>query len=62
MNLVALQKRADDETFDRDPEQSFTIPARYYLDEGILEREKEAIFYRSWYYAGHQSQLAEPGR
>ena len=61
MNLVALQKRADDETFDRDPEQSFTIPARYYLDEGILEREKEAIFYRSWYYAGHQSQLAEPG-
>jgi hypothetical protein len=61
MNVVALQKRADDSPFDRDAEQSFTIPARYYLDADILQREKEAIFYRNWWYAGHQSQLSEPG-
>ena len=61
MTPVALQKRADDEAFLTDPELSFTIPARYYLDRDILEREKEAIFYRHWFYAGHVSQLAEPG-
>mgnify|MGYP001827468219 CR=1 FL=1 len=61
MNVAALKKRADDQAFDRDPEQSFTIPARYYLDEEILAQEKEAIFYRTWFYAGHQSQLAEAG-
>ena len=61
MNVVALQKRTDDAPFDRDPERSFTIPARYYLDADILQQEKEAIFYRNWWYAGHQSQLAEAG-
>ena len=61
MDVTALRRRADDEPFDRDPEQSFTIPARYYLDEDILEQEKESIFYRNWFYAGHQSQLTEPG-
>ena len=61
MDVTALRRRADDEPFDRDPEQSFTIPARYYLDQDILEQEKESIFYRNWFYAGHQSQLTEPG-
>jgi choline monooxygenase len=61
MLVTALQKRADDAPFDRDPGQSFTIPARYYLDAEILAQEKEAIFYRNWWYAGHQSRLAEPG-
>ena len=61
MSVAALQKRADDSPFDRNPECSFTIPARYYLDAGILEQEKEAVFYRNWWYAGHQSQVNEPG-
>ena len=61
MNVVALQKRTGDSPFDRNPERSFTIPARYYLDADILQQEKEAIFYRNWWYAGHQSQLIEPG-
>jgi choline monooxygenase len=61
MDITALRRRADDQPFDRDPEQSFTIPARYYLDQDILEQEKESIFYRNWFYAGHQSQLTEPG-
>ena len=61
MSDVALLKRADDSPFNRDPEKSFTIPARYYLDATILEQEKEAIFYRNWWYAGHQNQLNESG-
>ena len=61
MPAAALDKRADDAPFDRDPERSYTIPARYYLDSEILEQEKQAVFYRNWWYAGHQSQLREPG-
>lgn len=37
------------------------IPGRYYFDPGIYEREKAAIFYRSWQYAGHLSMLPAPG-
>lgn len=39
MNVVASQRLVTDSPFHRDPEQSFTIPARYYLDADILERE-----------------------
>ncbi len=37
------------------------MPARFYLDDDIFDREKAAIFYRSWLYAGHASQLSKPG-
>ncbi len=37
------------------------MAAKHYLDPEIFEREKEAIFYRTWQYAAHASQLAEPG-
>ena len=61
MNMPEAIPTIVDSPFDRDPEQSFTIPARYYTDEEFLGPEKEAIFYRNWWYAGHQSQLSEPG-
>ena len=61
MSIVKLPSSSRDIPFDREPEQCFTMPARCYLDGDILEGEKEAIFYRNWWYAGHQSQLAEPG-
>ena len=61
MSVVEMNSLAGDEPFTRDPEQSFTIPSRYYLDDPILEQEKEAIFYRNWWYVGHQSQLPDPG-
>lgn len=51
-----------DRPFTEDPGQSYTLPARYYIDPEIFEAEKSAIFYRSWYYAGHVSQVAEPGQ
>lgn len=40
---------------------SWTLPARYYTDPAIFEREKERIFLRSWLFVGHESQIAEPG-
>ena len=46
MSVLALQKRADDSPFDPDPEQSFTIPARYYLDADILQHEKDSVYQR----------------
>lgn len=61
INVVALKKQTGDRPFSSNPVESFTIPSRYYLDADIYAKEKEAIFYRNWWYAGHQSQLAEPG-
>ncbi|MEM7270214.1 MAG: aromatic ring-hydroxylating dioxygenase subunit alpha [Pseudomonadota bacterium] len=49
-----------DQPFRQDPKQSFTMPARFYTELGAFEAEKEAIFYRTWHYAGHASQVAEP--
>ncbi len=60
MNAV-INPSPDDLPLDRDPQQSYTIPSRYYLDAAIHDQEKEAIFYRNWWYAGHQSRLQEPG-
>ncbi len=47
--------------FSLDPERSYTIPASYYIDPAIYEREKRSIFYRSWNFACHVTQVAEPG-
>ena len=44
-----------------DPGRSYTLPSRYYTDPDIFELEKERIFYRSWVYFCHASQIAEPG-
>lgn len=54
-------RRAPLNRFHRDPEKSYTLPASYYIDPAIYEREKAAIFYRSWAFAGHVSQLREAG-
>ena len=51
--------------FDRDvgaeAERGYTLPARYYLDPEVYEREKQAIFYKNWHYAAHASQLRDAG-
>lgn len=44
-----------------DPARSFTLPASWYTDPAIYEREKEAIFYRTWQYVAHQSFFREAG-
>ncbi len=60
MNVVARHV-CDIGKFDRDPEKSYTLPAAYYTDAGIYEREKEAIFFKSWNYVCHGSQLSDSG-
>ena len=37
------------------------LEPRHYLDPALLEREMTEIFARTWQYAGHVSELPEPG-
>jgi phenylpropionate dioxygenase-like ring-hydroxylating dioxygenase large terminal subunit len=39
----------------------FTVPASYYADRTVLERERGAIFRRYWQYVGAAEKVAEPG-
>lgn len=39
----------------------WSLPREYYKDPAIFEREKEAIIYNSWIFAGHQSQIPKKG-
>ncbi len=48
--------------FDPDSaEASSTLPASWYYEPEIYRREHEAIFYRTWWYQCHVSDLAKPG-
>ncbi len=38
-----------------------TLPARYYLDAGVFEAEKERIFGRAWQLVARLDDLARPG-
>ena len=40
---------------------SFTLSSEYYTNPAVYEREKEAIFYRTWQYVAHRSAFTEPG-
>jgi Rieske 2Fe-2S family protein len=42
-------------------ERGVGIPRELYLSADLFEGEIAGIFQRSWLYAGHESQLAEPG-
>ncbi len=59
-NAAILDRKTDDAPFTRDPAHSFTMPARFYTSAETYGLEKDAIFYRTWHYAGHVSQVAEP--
>ncbi|MFO1171944.1 MAG: aromatic ring-hydroxylating dioxygenase subunit alpha [Hyphomicrobiaceae bacterium] len=61
MTIVDRKLTSPAGRFTRNAETSFTLPAHYYFDEAIYKRELEAIFFSNWNYAGHVSQLAEPG-
>ncbi|RME96145.1 MAG: aromatic ring-hydroxylating dioxygenase subunit alpha, partial [Alphaproteobacteria bacterium] len=61
MNAPVLNRRDGDLPFRADPKRSYTMPARFYHDPAVFEAEKEAIFHRTWHYAGHVSQVAETG-
>jgi choline monooxygenase len=37
--------------------EPYTLPWSWYSDPGVLAREEERIFRRSWHYVGHMGQL-----
>lgn len=43
-------------------ERGIGIPRDLYVSADLYDREVDAIFNHSWLYAGHQSQLREPGQ
>jgi choline monooxygenase len=47
--------------FDAVPQRSFSLPARAYIEQGYIDVEQRAIFYKSWQYVGHIGQLSKPG-
>src|SRR5271157_4727909 len=48
---------------DQDPlERAFTIPAAWYVDEGIAELERQAVFGGTWQVVARASQLQQPGQ
>ena len=61
MNVVDRKQPQAAGRFSRDPERSFTLPAQYYIDPAIYDREKKAIFYRSWSFGCHAGQVSEAG-
>ncbi len=61
MDTAVINLKKGDAPFHADPAHSYTLPARFYTDESVFELEKEAIFYKSWWYAGHVSQLQNTG-
>ena len=50
-------------TYSFDPRLAYasTIPSRYYIDGGVLDRENERVFGRTWQLAGHAEQVREKG-
>jgi choline monooxygenase len=44
-----------------DPANSATLPGWAYTSADLFEREKEAVFFKTWQYGGAASQVAEPG-
>ena len=59
MNNSVLNFTEGDAPFRDDPRNSYNLPARFYTSKEIFELEKEAIFYKSWHYACHVSQVSE---
>ena len=47
--------------FTDDPNQSYSLPGRYYFDTDLFELEKERIFYRTWQFVCHVTQLEPAG-
>ena len=61
MAAIDLAQRRLLNKYQPDPERSYNLPARYYTDPEIFEREKEAIFFKTWQFVGHVEDLPEPG-
>ncbi|WP_367109586.1 aromatic ring-hydroxylating dioxygenase subunit alpha [uncultured Psychrobacter sp.] len=48
------------EDFCQDPDNAYTLPKTFYTSKSVFEKEKEAIFTKSWICVGHISEVANP--
>lgn len=55
-----MQDKELNQLIDRQRERH-SLTREFYSDPAIYERDVERIFLRSWLYAGHQSEIPEPG-
>ena len=62
MHPSPVARLFDEQPHHPEADRSPTLAARYYVDPDVFEAEKEAIFYRSWQFAAHRSQLDAPGK
>jgi phenylpropionate dioxygenase-like ring-hydroxylating dioxygenase large terminal subunit len=44
-----------------DQEAGISLPARYFYDESVYQRERTEIFFKTWQLVGHVNEIAEPG-
>jgi carnitine monooxygenase subunit len=44
-----------------DQAAGYTLPARFFYDEAVFQREKTHIFFKSWHLVGHVNELRDPG-
>src|SRR4029453_2057273 len=44
------------------PEGARTLPARYYTDPALFNRELDGLFGTMWFYAGRSEDAAKPGQ
>lgn len=61
MTVAQLSPGGGADLFDADAARSFTLDAQLYYDRGVFEREKSAIFHRSWMQVGHVEEVPEAG-
>lgn len=61
VNIMQAGPTLDTGLFAEEAEQSFTLPANWYYDADIYRIEHDAIFYRSWWYQCHVSDLSNSG-
>jgi nitrite reductase/ring-hydroxylating ferredoxin subunit len=47
--------------FSVSPRDAWTLPAPYYYSPRVYEAERESIFFRSWRFVGHITEIAKPG-
>jgi len=59
--MTTVARAAAERPLHENPERSYTLPARYYISPEIYERERAAVFFRSWIYAGHVEDLRTAG-
>lgn len=61
MSAVLTEDSLSIEKLIADQKPGYSLDQRFYTDPAIYELELERIVYRNWIFAGHVSQLPEPG-